>query len=73
MWSSYDIERNLQDLRQEQRAQLRLDVILEASESYLNVLQTKTIERILRDNLRLTRSNLEVAQARVDLGATTRG
>ena len=72
VWSSYDIERNLQDLRQEERAQLRLDVILEASESYLNVLQTKTIERILRDNLRLTRSNLEVAQARVDLGATTR-
>ncbi len=72
VWASYDIEQNLQDLRQEELAQLRLDVILEASESYLNVLQTKTIERILRDNLRLTRSNLEVAQARVDLGATTR-
>ena len=70
--AGYDIERNLQDLRQEERAQLRLDVILEAAESYLNVLQTKTIERIQRDNLRLTRSNLEVAQARVDLGAATR-
>ena len=36
------------------------------------MLQTKTIERIQRDNLRLTRSNLEIAQARVDLGAATR-
>ncbi len=37
--AGYDIERNLQDLRAEERAQLRLDVILEAAESYLNVLR----------------------------------
>ena len=60
--AGYDIERNLQDLRSEERAQLRLDVVLEAAESYLNVLRAKTIERIQKDNLRLTRSNLELAQ-----------
>ncbi len=70
--AGYDIERNLQDLRFEERAQLRLDVILEAAESYLNVLRAKTIERIQKDNLRLTRSNLELAQARVEIGQAGR-
>ena len=71
--ANYDIERNLQRLREEERNQLLLDIILEASESYLNVLRTKTVERIQRDNLRLTRLNLGLAQARVDLGAAGRG
>ena len=70
--TNYEIEGNLQGVREEERAQLRLDVILEASENYLSVLQAKTIERIRKDNLRLTRSNLELAQARVDLGAAGR-
>ena len=70
--ANYDIERNLQNLREEERARLRLDIILDAAESYLKVLQAKTIERIQRDNLRLTRSNLELAQSRVDLGAAGR-
>ena len=70
--AGYDIERNLQDLRFEERAELRLDVILEAAESYLNVLRSKTIERIQKNNLRLTRSNLELAQARVEIGQAGR-
>ena len=70
--ASYDVERNLQDLRQEEREQLRLDVVLEAAESYLNVLRSKMVERIQRNNLRLTRSNLELAQSRVELGAAGR-
>ena len=70
--AGYDIERNLQDLRFEERAELRLDVILEAAESYLNVLRSKTIERIQKNNLGLTRSNLELAQARVEIGQAGR-
>ena len=70
--AGYDIERNLQDLRAEEREQLRLDVVLEAAESYLNVLRAKTIERIQKDNLRLTRSNLELARARVEIGQAGR-
>ncbi len=66
--AGYDIERSLQNLRGEERAQLRLDVILEAAEGYLNVLRTKTAEQIQRDNLRLTRRNLELAEARRDIG-----
>ena len=70
--ASYEIEGHLQNRREEDRSQLRLDVILEAAESYLNVLRAKTVSRIQRDNLRLTRSNLELAQARVELGAAGR-
>ncbi len=47
-------------------------MVLEASESYLNVLRAKTVERIQRDNLRLTQANLGLARARVELGAAAR-
>jgi len=70
--AGYDIEKSLQDLRVEERIQLRLDVVFEAAESYLNVLRAKTAERIQRDNLRLTRANLDLAKSRVNLGAARR-
>ena len=70
--ASYDIERSLQDLREEERAQLRLDIVLEAAETYLNVLRAKTVERVQKNNLSLTRSNLELAQVRVDIGQAGR-
>ncbi len=70
--SGFDIERHQQDSRVEERAQLRLDVLVDAAVSYLEVLRAKTVERIQRNNLRLTRSNLDLAQARLDLGASGR-
>ena len=70
--AGYDIEGRLQTRREEERGQLRLDVILEAAQSYLDVLRAKTVERIQRDNLNLTRSNLELARARVEVGAAGR-
>lgn len=72
VWANFGIERNLQSLREEERAQLRLDVILQAAEGYLNVLRAKTIERIQKNNLRLTRTNLELARARVEIGVAGR-
>ena len=71
-WAGFDIEKSLQDQRQEERAELRLDVILEAAESYLGLLRSKTIERVQRENLDLTRANLELARARVEIGAAGR-
>ena len=70
--ASYDIEKRFQDLRVEERAQVRLDIIQEAAESYLNVLRAKTIERVQKDNLQLTRSNLELARVRVEIGQAGR-
>jgi len=71
-WAGYDIEKSLQDSRQEERAELRLDVILEAAESYLGLLRSKTVERIQKNNLELTRSNLELARSRVEIGTAGR-
>ncbi len=70
--AGYAIQRELQNQRSEERAELRLDVILEAAGNYLDVLRAKTIERIQKGNLRLTRSNLELAQSRVEIGQAGR-
>ena len=51
---------------------IRLDVIQQAAQAYLNVLVTKTQLDIQRDNLRVTRSNLERAEFRFNVGATDR-
>ncbi|MDE0626527.1 MAG: TolC family protein [Bryobacterales bacterium] len=70
--SGYDIERQVQRSREEERFQLRLDIMLEAAQSYLDVLRARTIESIQRTNLALTRSNTSLARARVDVGAARR-
>ena len=47
---------------------MRLDVAHGAAVGYLDVLRAKTFERIQRENLTLTRSNLELAQSRQRIG-----
>ena len=63
----------MQESRELERATLRLDVVLEAAQAYLDVLRAKTAERIRRDNLELTRRNLERARTRLELGAAGPG
>jgi outer membrane protein TolC len=63
-----DVERLLQVGREHEHESLRLDVMLQASVSYLNLLRVESFERIQKDNLKLTRSNLEVARTRRRLG-----
>ena len=67
--AGYYSEQRVQESREQERATLRLDVIVEAAQAYLDVLRTKTAERIRRDNLELTRRNLERARTRLQLGA----
>jgi outer membrane protein TolC len=50
----------------------RLDTMLEAGEAYLNVLRAKNTERVNRDNLRLTRKNLSLAETRNAIGVAGR-
>jgi len=71
-WSNYSIEKSFQDLRMEERLELRLDVVLEAADAYLNLLRAQTIERIQKENLNLTRSNLDLASSRVEIGVAGR-
>ena len=68
-WSNYTVEKHLQDSRSEDWETLKLDIIQISATAYLNVLSAKNIERIQKDNLKLTRENLERARIRVSIGA----
>ena len=71
-WASYSIAGHQQAGREADRRRTELDVVLDATTSFLNVLRAKAIARVERENLRVTRSNLEVAQLRERTGAASR-
>ncbi len=72
VWANYSIEKSLQDAREEARSELRLDVIQEAADSYLNLLRADSTYDIELDNLNVTRTNLEIAASRVEIGVAGR-
>ncbi len=47
-----------------------LETILQTSTSYLQLMQAKTLEKIQRENLTVTRKNLEIARVGTSLGQT---
>ncbi|MEM7136090.1 MAG: TolC family protein [Myxococcota bacterium] len=51
---------------------VRLDTMLAAGEAFLDVLRAKNNERVQRDNLRLTRKNLALAETRNEIGVAGR-
>ena len=55
-----------------ERDQLRLDVVLDAAEAYLTVLEARTVADVRRSNLYRNRSNLEVARLREGVGSSSR-
>ena len=63
------IERSLQLGRQATLEQLKLDIALSTSTAYLNLLRARNLVRVQRNNLRLTRTNLDLAEMRQDVGA----
>jgi len=71
-WAGYGSERRLQQGREAQREQARLDVALDAARAYINVLQARTLADVRRSNLYRTRSNLETARVREGVGSTSR-
>lgn len=68
VWANYDIEKLRQVSREQERDAIELDIIQAAATAYLNVLRARSIEQIEKDNLKLTRENLERAQIRVSIG-----
>ena len=70
-WANVAIQDRVQLSREAQRDALRLDVIWEAATAYLNVLRAGKFEQIQRENLRLTRANLERARVRRVIGAAS--
>ncbi len=67
--ANLEIQRRLQLSRERELETLRLDIALEAAVTYLNLLRAKTLVQIQRNNLELTRSNLELATIRRTIGA----
>jgi outer membrane protein TolC len=72
-WADRTVQQSLQRAREEDYASLRLDVSFEAADAYLTVLRRKTTERIRRENLAFTRTNLDLADVRRQTGAATPG
>jgi outer membrane protein len=71
-WAGYGSQRSLQRVTEAERDQLRLDVVLDAADAYLNVLTAQTLADVRRSNLYRTRSNLEVARLREGVGTASR-
>lgn len=67
-WANLDVQKQLQTARENEREQVRLDLVLETAQTYLDVLRARTNVRVQKDNLQLTRSNLELARARRRIG-----
>jgi outer membrane protein TolC len=72
-WANLSIQRSLQRAREFNFEALVLDIAAEAAVAYLNLLRSKTFERIQRENLDVTRSNLDLARVRVTLGSASAG
>ncbi len=66
--ANVEIQRYLQDNRAALYRQLELDIVQEAALTYLNLLKAQTFVHIRRENMQLTRSNLELAQDRQRIG-----
>jgi outer membrane protein len=67
-WANYSIERSLQSSREYTFGARQLDIAQAAAVGYLVVLGQRTVVRIQRANLDLTRSNLEIARIREATG-----
>jgi len=67
-WANFEIQNRLQDSRTSAYDTLTLDVVREATTAYLSVLRARTFEAIQKENLRVTRSNLELARVRQAIG-----
>ena len=67
-WANLDVQKQLQSARMSEREQIRLDIVLETAQAYLEILRAKTNVRVQKNNLRLSRSNLDLARARRRIG-----
>jgi len=67
-FANIKVQKILQRRRESEFSQQELDLILEAGEAYINILQAQTYEKILKENLNLSRKHLEIARLRQEVG-----
>jgi outer membrane protein TolC len=68
--ANLSIQKYMQRSRDAELEQVTMDIALSAAESYLFVLRAKALERVQKDNLEKTKSNLQLARVRQSLGAS---
>ncbi len=71
IWAGIAIQEYLYLGREQALEQVRLDIIQAASVAFLNVLRSETQLRVQQDNLKVTRTNLDLARDRVQVGTAT--
>lgn len=71
-WANYTISKYLKSSTSLETKITLLDTLQSAATAYLNVLRTFALERVQKSNVELTRDNLELAKARVQIGDTSR-
>lgn len=71
-WSNLDVEKLQQNARISTHKQTELDVIQDATVNFLNVLKAQTLLDVQKDNIRLSRINLELAQSKVRIGTASK-
>jgi outer membrane protein TolC/ABC-type uncharacterized transport system substrate-binding protein len=70
-WAAYTVAEFKQTGRTMALETVRLNTIYKAAVAYLNVLRAKTIEQLVKDNLKLTQANLDRARIRVSIGVAS--
>lgn len=70
-WANYAVESHQQTGREADFHRSTLDVTQDATRAYLNVLRAKAIASVERTNVKLTRSNLDLAVLRERTGASS--
>jgi outer membrane protein TolC len=68
-----NIQKSLQASREYEYESLRLDIALEASTTYLDLMRARALERIQKNNVQQNRSNLDLARIRRELGVAASG
>lgn len=71
-WTNLTVQKRLQASLEASGEVTRLDIAQAVASAYLNLLNAKTLERIQKDNLRLSRNNLELARVRESVGYSGR-
>jgi outer membrane protein len=67
-WAGYSISRSLAEAQQQVERTDMLDTLNDSAVAYLNLLRTKSVEEVRRNNVENTRKNLETSRVREEVG-----
>ncbi len=71
-WMNYGIQKSLQQSLESGYRATQLDVARDVASAYMQILNAKSLEQIQKENLKLSRSNLELARIREAVGFSGR-